>query len=167
MVSNCIKRGLEPELLGGRPQSAVANVPTDSECYPTRRPSPRHAVPDHHAKSGSTRPPFYSGGKASSEANPYPLFKRERVNPDAPFEAGRSRMSPDLRGSGSNSGGNGASPPASTSTSSFRLRYSPEYSTYPYPWEFTREEQGARWAEASSVRRPMPVRGWNGHPSAT
>lgn len=143
--------------------------PTPTPCYAYANPC--HAIPDHHAKSGSTststRPPFYRGNKANPEAEPYPLFNRDRVHPDAPFEAGRPRVSPDLRGSGSNSGANGASPPASTSNQSFRLRYSPEYSTYPYPWEFTREEQGARWAEASSVRRPMPARGWNGHPSDT
>lgn len=139
---------------------------------------PHHTMPDHHPKPGSTRPPFYSGSKANPERDPYPLFKRGRdmdmMHPDASFEAGRPRMSPNLRGSGSNGGGNGASPPASTANQSFRLRYSPEYSTststYSYPWEFTREEQGARWDEANranSVRRPMPARGWNGHPSDT
>eukprot|EP00903_Cladosiphon_okamuranus_P005352 g5347.t1 len=140
------------------------------------------AFADHHPKPGSTRPPFYSGSKADPERNPYPLFKRDRdrdtdmVHSGASFEAGRPRMSPDLRESVSNTGGSGAtcSPPASAANQSFRLRYSPEYSTststYPCPWEFTREEQGARWAEANSAhstRRPMPVRGWSGHPSAT
>jgi len=75
-------------------------------------------------------------------------------------------VSPELRGSDSgNRNGEGTVSPASTHAPPFRLRYSSEYSAYPCPWEFAREEQSARWVEGN-VRGPMPVRGWNSHHSA-
>ncbi|CAM9118056.1 unnamed protein product [Ectocarpus fasciculatus] len=165
--------GRAPYEQAGQPESIHRG--TARPTIAGRGPSHSDAELDRHAKSGDTRPFFYPAAQPGSQrGDPYPLFKRERLQSNDPLEHGRPRMSPDFRGSNSASNG---SAPASAAAPPFRLRYfdpkpnSSMYSAYPSPspnlWDYSREGERARWADGDSVRAPVPMRAWDSRPSAT
>lgn len=145
-------------------------IPLHHHHYP-----PRHLLHSLCSSADETderhlsRRAYYPEG---TETDPYPLFQRGK---EQSYSKPTENEHPSSNAS-SNSSSHASSHARSSATAPappFRLRYfepksssTADYSYYPCPWEFTREGQSARRAEAG-FRDSEPTRGWSGYPTAS